>query len=254
MLKTVSYQRFISEKYFKCDITPRRTVTFYEIELYEKGSGAAFINNAKLPHTKNRLVFAKPGHMRFSMGSFECYAIHFTCSDFEMRNFLNELPDFADLDSKTASFVAAIIKSGIEKAPSVLREHKDILDILTYAFSERGGKSTGNAAIPYYKNVMDAKDFIDANFSRQITLADIAEGTFLSANFLRDRFLQIIGTSPHKYLCEIRLSTACKLLSTTAMPISDIAEECGFKSQSYMNYAFKKEFHCTPLKFRNSEA
>lgn len=252
MLKIISYQKFISEKYFQCDITPRRTVTFYEIELYLKGNGATFINNLKLSHKKNRLVFAKPGNIRFSTGSFECFAIHFTCSDLEMREFLNALPSFTDLDSEAAYVVAEIIKSGIENAPQVLKSHKDVFDILSLAFSESSSKTDKNTSIPYYKNVMTAKDFIDSNFNRQITLADIAEGTYLSANFLRDKFTQIIGTSPHKYLCEIRLSMACKLLSTTSMPISDIADECGFKSQSYMNYAFKKEFHCTPLNFRKS--
>lgn len=250
MFKIISYQEFISEKYFQCDITPKRTVTFYEIELYLKGNGATFINNLKLPHTKNRLVFAKPGSVRFSMGNFECYAIHFTCSDLEMRELLNTLPDFTDLNQDAASFAAEIIKSGIESRPQALKSHKNIFDILTLAFSENNKNTDKNTDIPYYKNVMKAKDFIDTNFNRQITLSDIAKGTYLSSNFLRDKFTQIIGTSPHKYLCEIRLSKACKLLSETSMSISDIADECGFKSQSYMNYAFKKEFHCTPLTYR----
>lgn len=255
MLKIISYQKFVSEKHFQCDITPKRTVNFYEMELYLKGNGATFINNLKLPHTENRFVFAKPGSTRFSMGSFECYAIHFTCDDLELRELLNKLPDFTDLTRAAADAVAEIIKSGAESRPPALKNHKNIFDIFNLAFSENGNNTDNNTDIPYYKNVMKAKDFIDTNFNRQITLSDIAKGTYLSANFLRDKFTQIMGSSPHKYLCGIRLSTACKLLSTTSMSISDIADECGFKSQGYMNYAFKKEFHCTPRIYRlNSRA
>jgi AraC-like DNA-binding protein len=48
------------------------------------------------------------------------------------------------------------------------------------------------------------------------------------------------------YVEEQRLRKAISLLTETGLTLSEIAFECGFSSQSYFNYAFKKRLHLTP--------
>lgn len=252
MINIVSAKRFISEQHFDCDITPRRRVEFYELELYNRGNGITCINGVRLKHKTNRFICAKPGQIRFSHGSFECESIHFLCSDLETRKLLNSLPDFANVDYKVAEKIRKIMAEIYGNFSNQLLSCSAVFNILSAVFGQNGETNTDKPDCEkYYDNIMIAKDFIDNNFSEQITLRDIAKNTYLSPNFLRDEFEKFVGISPHKYLSEIRLSNACKLLKSTRQSLADIAYECGFKSQSYMNYVFKKEFHITPNDYRH---
>lgn len=49
-----------------------------------------------------------------------------------------------------------------------------------------------------------------------------------------------------KYVEEIRIERAERLLSETDMTLTEIAYECGFCSQSYFSYAFKRHTGTPP--------
>lgn len=251
MVCVVLAETFISKECYDCDITPRRKVEFYEIELYRCGNGITCVDDKRMPHKKNRFVFAKPGEVRFSHGNFECEAIHFSCSDIETRDMLNKLPDFADLDDEDAMRINDMIQKLYKgRHRDTLRTIAAIFGVLEIAFSNAENSVEAVKIGKYTSNVMAAKDYIDENFSEQLNLNDIAEKAYLSPNFLRVEFEKFMGVSPHRYLLEIRLSHACKRLKSTSDSLAEIAYSCGFKSQSYMNYVFKKKFKLTPKEYR----
>ena len=49
-----------------------------------------------------------------------------------------------------------------------------------------------------------------------------------------------------------RLARARELLTVTHLPISQIATECGFASQSYLTTCFKASHGATPARFRRA--
>ncbi len=66
-----------------------------------------------------------------------------------------------------------------------------------------------------------------------------------TAHFSR-RFSREVGVSPSAYLREMRLAHARSLLICGAMPLVDIAMECGFADQPHFTRVFKKRFGITP--------
>ena len=90
---------------------------------------------------------------------------------------------------------------------------------------------------------------MDRNFGEKITLEILAEKAYLSRNFFRKVFTEIMEISPQKYLTGIRISHAVHMIRE-GMPYKDVAQSCGFDSQSYMNYVFKKETGRTPSMYR----
>ena len=86
-----------SANYFSCDITPKRVTNYYELEIYDYGTGCASIDHILYPHNKNMVIFAKPFQER-TIGSFNCYAIHFTCEDKEICQILSSIPDCIIID------------------------------------------------------------------------------------------------------------------------------------------------------------
>jgi AraC family transcriptional regulator len=59
-----------------------------------------------------------------------------------------------------------------------------------------------------------------------------------------------MGVSPHRYVLAARLDLARKLLTQTTFPISRIAEECGFSSQSHLTASFRAAHSTTPAQYR----
>ena len=63
-------------------------------------------------------------------------------------------------------------------------------------------------------------------------------------------FKKIMGTSPNKYIENIRISSAKNLLHITDLNISQIADLVGYKDSFYFSKVFKKNTGKTPTQFR----
>lgn len=95
------------------------------------------------------------------------------------------------------------------------------------------------------------KQYMDSCYSQDITLDSLASISHLNKYYLSHVFKQYFGCSPINYLCQVRLNAAQELLESTDYSISDIAQICGFSSQSYFAQSFLKCFKETPRSYRN---
>ena len=82
------------------------------------------------------------------------------------------------------------------------------------------------------------------------TTADLAQAADASPSYLIRLFKDATGLTPRRYLFELRIEKARELLSTTSMPIAEIALELGFFDQSHLNRVFKQIVACTPYEYR----
>ena len=58
------------------------------------------------------------------------------------------------------------------------------------------------------------------------------------------------GTTPGKYILNMRIEASIHFLTTTELSLEEIAERTGFGSATYMNRIFRQKLNCTPGKFR----
>jgi AraC family transcriptional regulator len=63
-------------------------------------------------------------------------------------------------------------------------------------------------------------------------------------------FRDATGVSPHQYVLAARLDLARKLLTQSTRPISRIAQDCGFSSQSHLTASFRAAHSTTPARYR----
>jgi AraC family transcriptional regulator len=84
----------------------------------------------------------------------------------------------------------------------------------------------------------------DLSAARLAALADVSLAHF--SRIFRDA----MGVPPHRYVLAARLDFARKLLSQSTWPISRVAEECGFSSQSHMTASFRSAHSVTPAEYR----
>ena len=90
------------------------------------------------------------------------------------------------------------------------------------------------------------RDFVDANLSARILVADLAEVVGLESGRLARDLKRSTGLSPHRYIVACRLKKAVGLLRRTSMSLVDVALECGFANQQHMTNSMKQNLGVTP--------
>ena len=98
-----------------------------------------------------------------------------------------------------------------------------------------------------YKTIVS---YIEEHYQEPVSLQQLADAIPCNSQYLCRFFREIAGVSPIQYLISYRLEKACSLLSHTALPITEIAMDCGFDNISYFIRKFKECRGCTPGAYR----
>ncbi|MBP3360913.1 MAG: helix-turn-helix transcriptional regulator [Clostridia bacterium] len=80
----------------------------------------------------------------------------------------------------------------------------------------------------------------------------LAEALNISPVYAGQKFKKEFDISFNAYLAEYRCNMAAKMLVETNKKTAEIASECGFRSDTYFNYTFKKYMHTTPSMYRRT--
>lgn len=93
-------------------------------------------------------------------------------------------------------------------------------------------------------------DYIEANLTSEISLAELAALTGLSANHFIRAFRAATQRTPYGYLVERRLSRATEALRHGDLSIAEIALSTGFRNLSTLTNTFKRHHGVTPSAYR----
>ncbi|MDR0554942.1 MAG: helix-turn-helix domain-containing protein [Treponema sp.] len=95
-----------------------------------------------------------------------------------------------------------------------------------------------------------AERFIWENYTRRISLREIADEAGLSAPYFSTIFKEEMGENLSCYLNRLRVGRAGRMLLETDLNLSEIAGSCGFEDQSWFSKIFKSYTGMSPGKFR----
>jgi AraC family transcriptional regulator len=94
-------------------------------------------------------------------------------------------------------------------------------------------------------------DYMQANFHRQVYLAQLADLAQLSEYHFCRMFKQSLAQTPQAYLLAIRIEEVKLRIRSKQDNVADIALQCGFSNQSHMGRYFKKLVGISPRQYRN---
>lgn len=86
--------------------------------------------------------------------------------------------------------------------------------------------------------------------ARDWTLETLAREAGASRSVLAERFSHYVAQSPMGYLTRWRLALAANLLRNSAVSLSQIAEDVGYRTDTAFSRAFRREFGIPPAKWR----
>lgn len=95
---------------------------------------------------------------------------------------------------------------------------------------------------------------INGNYMNpNLSLNQIADELGMSPIYISRLYKQQTLSSIVDVILEVRLREVCSLLESTDLPVTIIAERCGFTSSSYLHRMFKRSFGTTPTDYRRSK-
>ena len=94
-------------------------------------------------------------------------------------------------------------------------------------------------------------EYIDKNYAKDISLAELSELIDLSPQYLCRLFKECLNMRPFEYLARRRIAQAKFLLLEDKLNVNEIARTVGYNDCSYFCAVFKKHEMLSPAEFRS---
>ncbi len=104
----------------------------------------------------------------------------------------------------------------------------------------------------YPEPLRRALDIINSFPERNYSLDALSRECKVGPRTLSRLFQLHLKISPINYIIRHRLELAKLLLNMNNMPLKEIADKCGYKSESFFSRSFKRQYGLSPDKFRRN--
>jgi len=120
----------------------------------------------------------------------------------------------------------------------------------TYSVAPAGNTKIRGGLAPWQES--RAKEAMDADLDKEITIARLAHDCRLSASQFGRAFRQSTGCTPHRWRLQRRVERAQVLLLTSDKTLAEIASSCGFFDPSHLTRAFSQTVGTSPGLWRRA--
>lgn len=233
-------------------VSKKRKTTMFEIELPLTEGGISYVDSNSLPISTNMIICAKPDQIRHTRFPFKCLYVHMIIHEGPLYDILINTPDFFETNQY------ANYKRLLEKLSwhfNLLSESEEIiiqsliLELIYTIGKDTTKRTVNHKSISNHQIIESAIKFIADNLKEDLCLEKIARQMSLSPVYFHALFKASVGKTLRDYVEEQRIKRAITLLQTTDDSLTKIAFECGFSSQSYFSYIFKRRMKQTPRKY-----
>jgi AraC-like DNA-binding protein len=98
--------------------------------------------------------------------------------------------------------------------------------------------------------LLRVQQYVAENLPQTITLADLANASGLSRMHFAAQFRRATGLRPHEFVLKERIDNAKRALSSTDLPLIQIAMDVGFQTHSHFSANFKRIVGISPMHWR----
>ena len=234
-------------------ITKNRKTTMFEIEIPIEDGGISYIDLEEKNISPNIVICAKPGQIRHTKLPFKCHYIHIILNAGTLYDILTDVPVF--IQTKNPEEYRKIFEGLNRHSNSPLEIDRiktfSLVLELIYLLDKNSKKQlymdklkSGN-----YETIENVIKYIKENLTSDLSLNAVASYASLSPIHFHNCFKAATGKTLHEYVEEQRIKKSAGLLVSTDLHLTDISNECGFSSQSYFSFAFKRRMGMTPREY-----
>ena len=238
--------------------TTERAVAVFEFEFLLSCDGESIIDDKRYVLSPQAVLLRKPRQKCRSRLGFRCLFFHLQVDENgEYYRILEKLPNFYGIIESTKykrAFETLIHHLAVHNGENDDLVTSKILEIIYYLQID----AKQNSFIPprprptHNENLLKTIAYMQENYSEPLPLKKLASVAGYSPNYFETIFKKTFNCTPQDYLLELRLNTAKQLLVAPDLTIAEIAYQCGFNSQAYFTFQFRKSFRLTPREYRKN--
>lgn len=232
---------------------------YFEIIFYKNCNGKCLLNGEEHAITENSIFFLTPGdfHKIETDKTTRAYSINLSFSE--------EIIDkkFLELFSLSAKILYnpdPICDAIFKKITDIFPNNQDISKNEVYFLLNallveiiKNGISVGNENTYIHPIIGKGILYVLTDISKEITLLEIAQVCSVAPAYFSYIFHKQMGKTFKKWLTEIRIEHACRLLEESNQSVLEICFECGFGTASHFGKTFKQAVGMTPAEYRKSK-
>jgi YesN/AraC family two-component response regulator len=133
------------------------------------------------------------------------------------------------------------------------RNLEELADVIHIIVDRMAGQIFSFQGVRHASALRKAERFIWENYTRKISLQEVADVSGLSAPYFSTIFKEEMGENLSTYLNRLRVEKAAAMLKKTDLPMGEIVTACGFEDQSWFSKIFKNYTGMSPGKYRGQE-
>lgn len=233
------------------EVTRPRKVTMFELELPIGDGGISYTDSESIPIADDMIICAKPGQLRHTRLPFKCYYVHMIVRDKLMCDTLMRMPTYIKIDNREqyeSIFSELCACYGTSVPSDEMLIYSNLLK-LVHMLSKHTSQGLVTSHASNKAMIEDVIEYIKENPTADLTLDALASRVSFSPVHFHNCFRKSTGKTLRTFVEESRIDRAVKLLLGTDKTLTEIAYECGFSSQSYFSYAFKRKMNMTPREY-----
>ena len=232
----------------------------YQLVVLQKGELDLRLDGRRIRVEARHAILLSPGHREHFLFSRDRETHHSWCSidanavPRKLRRLLRLSGAPAPADSRTGSLLALGKATFFESQTDPFLENSFHLSLglaLLTGFALGMQQAKSSAARPGNRILERAEEFIQHEFRRRLSLADMAAGAGVSRQHLLKLFRLRHGSTPTHFLYERRLGVAADQLTHTGLSIREISDHCGFANEFHFSRKFKEAYEKSPSGWRN---
>ena len=233
-------------------VSHNRKTTMFEIELPIEDGGTSFIDSGRHPIRTDTLICVKPGQTRHTCFPFRCYYIHLIVPKGPLYDLLTVQPDFITTENIAmyqSHFrqLCQFYETGLESDTLML--HSLILSLIYHIDRDSKKQASFSNKDKPYAVIEHSIRYIQDNLTADLSLDALAKKFSFSPTYFHKLFKASTGRTLREYVEHQRITSACNLLVSTNMTLTEIAYTCGFSSQAYFSFVFKRHMDKTPKEY-----
>lgn len=144
----------------------------------------------------------------------------------------------------------AMVRQAALKTPQATEIAQQLLSVLLLMIRDQARLQITDIPLTEPELGQKIKDYLDQNYTEDLTLALIAECFHINPYYLSHLFKEQTGSSPMQYLIRRRIGEAQSLLIHTDLPVKDIATKVGFNHLNNFHNSFLKMTGMAPGRYR----
>lgn len=104
--------------------------------------------------------------------------------------------------------------------------------------------------VPNQSKIASSAEYLQKHYTdSNLSIKELAEKSFMSEVYFRKLFKEEFGTSPQKYIINLRIQHAIGLISTGYFSLQEVAARSGYNDYKYFSTEFKKVIGVSPSNY-----